>query len=321
MKARDTVSILRATRLYYKENLSQDEIAKKLGTSRSNVSRMLADARRLGFIEIKIVEPSAKLEPVSTQLQNLLSIKDVQVIVPQPNELTVTTVGRAAARAILRAIKPNNTIAISWGRGIEAAVMNIRNEKIPGLKVTQLMGCLSSPVSTVGAEELGRTLARNLNAQFFPLLAPAVVSSSKTASTMMNEASIAEVLEIAKGADVALVGIGSNGSVSSEEVLRQFRLPQAAQAKISTSYAGDISARFYNEKGAPLNRTLDSRVVGLTLSEIKKIPRVIGIATGAEKARGVIAAARSGIIKTLILDTSCAAHIMLTYNPAKESNA
>jgi DNA-binding transcriptional regulator LsrR (DeoR family) len=53
-------------------------------------------------------------------------------------------------------------------------------------------------------------------------------------------------------------------------------------------------------------------VIGLSLEEIRKIPKVIGVATGADKVLGVIGAARSKLVDHLIIDLSCA-NAMLKY--------
>ncbi|MSZ63782.1 MAG: transcriptional regulator, partial [Actinobacteria bacterium] len=53
MKQRETELILRAARMYYEAHFSQDQVAAELHTSRSNISRMLTDAKRLGFVEIR----------------------------------------------------------------------------------------------------------------------------------------------------------------------------------------------------------------------------------------------------------------------------
>ena len=227
MKQRETELILRAARLYYEGHYSQDQVASKLNTSRSNVSRMLSDAKRMGFVEIKIVSPTHKHEALSAQLSELLKIKDVQVITSESNDLTLNTVGRAAASALLKHLRDNQTIAISWGRGLEATVVNTHSETLSGLKVTQLMGSMSSVNTSVSAEEVGRNLAKNLNAQFVPFLSPVVVSNSKVRDSLLEEESIAKTLQMARGAQVALVGIGSAGSSSSEMVFSEFKTTKA----------------------------------------------------------------------------------------------
>jgi len=302
VKQRETELVLRAARLYYEGHYSQDQVASKLNTSRSNVSRMLSDAKRLGFVEIKIVSPTHKHEALSSQLSELLKIKDVQVIASESNDLTLNTVGRAAASALLKNLRDYHTIAISWGRGLEATVVNTHSETLSGLKVTQLMGSMSSVNTSVSAEEVGRNLAKNLNAQFVPFLSPVVVSNSKVRDSLLEEESIARTLQLARSADVALVGIGSADSLVSE-------------------YAGDIAARLYKKDGTPLSAKLDARVIGLTLDEIRNIPRVIGVASGAEKVLGVVGAARAGLIDTLIVDLACANSVIKSLQPTAVKSA
>ena len=321
MKQREAELILRAARLYYEGHYSQDQVASKLNTSRSNVSRMLSDAKRLGFVEIKVVSPTHKHEALSAQLSELLKIKDVQVITSESNDLTLNTVGRAAASALLTHLRDNQTIAISWGRGLEATVVNTHSETLSGLKVTQLMGSLSSVNTSVSAEEVGRNLAKNLNAQFVPFLSPVVVSHAKTRDSMLEEDSIAKTLRLARTAHVALVGIGSAGSSSSEMVFEEFKSPKALRDELVKDYAGDIAARFYKKDGTPLSAALDARVIGLTLEEIKNIPRVIGVASGAEKVLGVVGAARAGLIDTLIVDLACANSVIKSLQPTAVKSA
>jgi DNA-binding transcriptional regulator LsrR (DeoR family) len=118
------------------------------------------------------------------------------------------------------------------------------------------------------------------------------------------------VLDIARKADVALVGIGSAGSTSSEMLIEEFSLSKNERELTFKNMAGDIAARFFNAQGRILSANLDNRVIGLTLDEIRKIPKVIGVASGADKVLGVIGAARSKLIDHLIIDLSCANAIL-----------
>ena len=48
------------------------------------------------------------------------------------------------------------------------------------------------------------------------------------------------------------------------------------------------------------------RVVGITLDQIRDVPEVIGIATGAEKAAGVAAVLAGGYVNRLVCDQDLA---------------
>jgi DNA-binding transcriptional regulator LsrR (DeoR family) len=180
---------------------------------------------------------------------------------------------------------------------------------------------MSSVNTSVSAEEVGRNLAKNLNAQFVPFLSPVVVSNSKVRDSLLEEESIARTLQLARSADVALVGIGSASSSSSEMVFSEYKATKTERDSLVSEYAGDIAARLYKKDGTPLSAKLDARVIGLTLEEIKNIPRVIGVASGAEKVLGVVGAARAGLIDTLIVDLACANSVIKSLQPTAVKSA
>ena len=49
--------LIKAAELYYRDGLSQQEIAKKLHTSRTSISRALIQARNEGYVQIRIQYP------------------------------------------------------------------------------------------------------------------------------------------------------------------------------------------------------------------------------------------------------------------------
>ena len=56
-------------RLYYIEDLNQEQIAQRVGGSRSNVSRMLREARSRGLVEIRIREPLRTVPRLQEELK------------------------------------------------------------------------------------------------------------------------------------------------------------------------------------------------------------------------------------------------------------
>ena len=66
--ARDRTMIVKIARMYYEQEMSQDQIARALLTSRSNISRILTVAKKKGIVEIRIAE-TAKRE---TELEDML---------------------------------------------------------------------------------------------------------------------------------------------------------------------------------------------------------------------------------------------------------
>src|SRR5438876_8645979 len=57
---RDRGTLIKAARMYFLDGRGQDDIARVLATSRSNVSRMLSAARAQGLVEIRVHDQVAR---------------------------------------------------------------------------------------------------------------------------------------------------------------------------------------------------------------------------------------------------------------------
>jgi DNA-binding transcriptional regulator LsrR (DeoR family) len=73
---------------------------------------------------------------------------------------------------------------------------------------------------------------------------------------------------------------------------------------------GDIALRFFDAEGQPVEHQINDRIIGLDLDQIKGIPRVIGVAGGAEKFEVIRAALRGEFIDVLITDDRIAARLL-----------
>ena len=54
LQSGDRAQLIAAARLYYEDNLTQAQVAQKLGISRPSVSKMLTKAREVGIVRIEI---------------------------------------------------------------------------------------------------------------------------------------------------------------------------------------------------------------------------------------------------------------------------
>lgn len=65
-------TLVRAARLYYEDGLSQGEAARRLGLSGATVSRVLAQAREQGIVEVLIHDPRSPVQRVHEIEQQLI---------------------------------------------------------------------------------------------------------------------------------------------------------------------------------------------------------------------------------------------------------
>ena len=308
--ARERALIVKVARMYYEQNMSQDQIARALLTSRSNVSRILSVAKQRGIVEIKIIEESRRETEIEEMLMSRFGLRAAMVAKVPRGTSDYQAVGQLAVGSFLNHLKPRVKVAISWGRSIQAMVDALDAENRPDLTFIPLMGGMTPVPSTYSGEALIRSLAEKFNAQYQILHAPTIVQSPDIKVALMREPSVAAVIEAARTADVAFVGIGSKGANSSQHILQSAGMTESENPEFYAKWAGDLAGRFFDREGNAVNSRLDNRTVGLDLAEISKIKRVVGVAAGEEKTEGILAALRGGLISELVTSSNCATRLL-----------
>ena len=246
------------------------------------------------------------------------------VIAPVSDETHHPTVvrelGPAAAACLNRCISGDEVIATAWGTSILAMANALPYRSWPGVTVVQLLGGLG-PVETLEhSAELTQHLARKLGAKLRLLPAPGIVAGREMATALKSDTQIAAALRLASKADIALVGLGAptphsivlrTGTILSSEDLERLQALGAV---------GDIALRYMDKDGNPINLEINERIIGLTLEQIGKIPRVIGIAGGTAKHDIIQAALHGNILDVLVTDLSTAETLLTATSPPAETN-
>ena len=96
MPPRDPATLLVAARQYYVLGRSQAEIAELMGTSRSNVSRMLTEAQKQGIVEIRINDPEGRVHELEDDLRATFGLRDVRAHASPPGLRVEDQVGTQA---------------------------------------------------------------------------------------------------------------------------------------------------------------------------------------------------------------------------------
>jgi DNA-binding transcriptional regulator LsrR (DeoR family) len=310
---RDPGVLLAAARLYYLQNRSQAEIAAELGTSRSNVSRMLTEAQRQGIVEIRIVDPSGRDTELEQALETEFGLADVRVAVRGvgSSAKVQAQVGAQAAQLLLDRVKDSMTVALSWGHALQAMVYAATADHDYAVTLVQLVGGLSSVTNEISGQELVRELAVRLGATYRLLHAPAALGSTAARQALMSEPSIASSIQDARHADIAFVGIGTPSQGSSAAILASLNLsPDEEQAFWDEKPVGDLAARYFDSAGCPIHGAVEDRIVAVTLEDLSRIPNVVGVAYGRGKTPGVLGALRGHLIDSLVCDETLARSLL-----------
>jgi DNA-binding transcriptional regulator LsrR (DeoR family) len=308
---RDPEVLAKAARLYFLEDRSQDDVAAVLGTTRSNVSRMLKQARDLGIVQIRIVDPAKRHQQLESALRDRFGLLDARVLEVTPETEVLPGVGRLAVRWLDETLRDGQVVALSWGHTLQAVVRAVDGLTRRDVEVVQLVGGLSALDSAVTGQELVRELSERMGARHRYLHAPALFGSAEALTLMLREQTIADALNAAKAADIAVVGIGTPGIGSSGALLDALRLSPAQRADFDAVGAvGDICARFYDLSGSEVRSVVGQRVLAVTLDDLRAIPTVAGVAAGREKAPGILGALNGRIVDVLICDQEAARSVL-----------
>ena len=140
---RDPELLAKAARLYFLDDRSQDDVASILGTTRSNVSRMVRQARDLGIVEIRIVDPAQRDHQLERDLRDRYHLADARVLKVGPDTEVLGGVGRLAARWLDETLRDGQVVALSWGQSLQAMVRAVDLTR-RDVEVVQLVGGLSA---------------------------------------------------------------------------------------------------------------------------------------------------------------------------------
>lgn len=311
--------LYKVARAYYVDNLTYEQIGQRLGFSRTKVARLLKQAQDEKIVQIIITPPQNLNTELEQRLEAAYGLDEVVIVTPASyeQEAVLQALGPAIAECLVRCLKGSEVLDLTWGTAVLAAVDALPIQNWPDLTVVQMLGGLGKPEADVHGADLTRRTAQAFRARPRLLSSPGIVNSKLVRDALLADAQIADTLALAEQAAVALVGIGkpTPGSV----VLRSGILTETELKELEARGAvGDIALRFFDANGKTIEHEINSRIIGLDLDQIKKIPRVIGAAGGEEKFEAVRGALRGKLIDVLITDEKTAVRLLEGPTPVSE---
>lgn len=303
--------------LYYEKNLTQAEIAKRLNISRPQVSRLLAESRQEGVVEIIIHHPTTKSTSLEQNLLDRFALKEVKLLASGQLGYAqlIERLGVLAARHMEERLEDGMILGISWNSGVYQVVNALRAARRKKVTVVQLTGAVGSINPLIDGPDLTRWLAQTLGGQYKYLPAPLLVESQATREALLQERSIRETLALLDQMDMALIGIGSLSPALSSLLLAGYITEAELREIIRQGGVGDICSYHYDLRGNVLPLELHQRLIGVSLEMLRKTPYVIGVGGGIDKASAVLGALRLGVLDCLITDEIAARAVIKMSNP------
>jgi DNA-binding transcriptional regulator LsrR (DeoR family) len=298
--------------LYYLEELTQAQIGQRLGLSTAKVNRLLRQAREQGFVDIAIRTPFQHLFDLETRLKGVFGLQEAMVIpaVGNGGGSLLNTLGVAAADILLDRLQDGDVVGISGGTAVNAVVHAIGPSRSYRVEVVPILGAVQGQVTT-DMNYLASHLAERLGGKSYQLHAPAFVDTREHRDTLQSMEPVKGILDIARRATIALLGVGSVDAEASRFV--QFTALSAQDMRriaAECGGVGEIGAHLFDVGGRPCAGEYTDRVIGLSLAELQCIAFRIGVAATAAKALPLYGALRGGYLHALITDEAAARGIL-----------
>ena len=300
----EKILISEVATLYYKKNMTQQEIAEALHLSRQTVSKLLSDAVEEKIVEIIIHDPEKDCKELEERICATFGIRKCVVCsVSGRNESVhrLMTV-KAAVDYILPIIKKGNQkIALSWGRTIQELIRNLPEISTTGNTVFPLFGATDNENAYFSSNELARKMADKLDATpkfaWFPYLA----DSDGDSALLKQLRYYKKMQDLWNTADLAILGIGNT------EILDIFG-KTFGYSDIHCQAIGDVATHFFDKNGNFIN--LYRNTLCASVDNIKNAKESVAIACGKDKAEAIVGALRTKMIDTLITDEYTARHVL-----------
>lgn len=310
MAAREDADFLgRVSWLYYVDDLTQQEIAVRLGLSRFRVLRALQQAKQLGFVKIDVsTDHLARVFEIEDRLVSAFELREAIVFRSEGMVSPEETAARFAAEHLCRALTAGSVLAVGISSTVGRMPPYIRGLSALGCTVVSLGGAVAVTRSETPGNptDLVTAFARVLGGSALRVLAPVTARTSEARAAIMAEPDVTSQLEAAAGADFAVIGIGH---LCEDAFLRRQGVISEKEIACLTEQGavGDLVARYYRLDGTPVTGALDDRVIAVDLEILRKIPHVIGVALGEKKRQAILGALRGRYLDVMVTDESTAA--------------
>lgn len=290
-------------RLHYQADLSQVEIAQRLGVSTATISRLLRRARQEGIVRIEIRDLASPQE-LSQRLIERVGLRRADVV-----EAAESGVFAAIASPVGRLLRdaglgPGAVLAIGWGRAIRG-VIQAGLPRLPGIITVPANGGMQQSAAHFQINEFVRLAAEQTGGSPHFIHAP-YLPSAELRDAFLGDSAVRDQIALWDHIDAALVGIGLPHAADAGE--GRLVITRAEQALAQS--VGDVLRHYYDAEGKLVPWSGHARLIAVSPEQLRATKLVIGVAASAAKAAAILGAARAGLINALVTDTVTAQAIL-----------
>jgi DNA-binding transcriptional regulator LsrR (DeoR family) len=301
----------RAAWMSYVGNLTQSEIASRLGVSSARVHRLIQLAKQHGIIRISIegrpaecmhleAEVAAQFQLKSCTISPFLSDKK------DNQDLASLAVGQAAGQVLAQHILLPSTKSIAidpFGTTLTEAVRSIPQISKPALQVWPTYGCISRDFQSVSSPVLS-TMEMRTKAEIGLLPVPYAPASTAEADSFEQLKSVQDLLTKASAANVVV------GQIQTADHLDEVTPPEYATHAVAAQAHSRFLGTYFDKDGAPVEDD-HLRSISLPLNALRDTThqaqrRIFALAAGPGLKGATLSALRTDLITDLLIEEELA---------------
>ncbi|WP_234197914.1 MULTISPECIES: sugar-binding transcriptional regulator [Pseudacidovorax] len=307
--ARNRRMRLRAAWMYYIEDMTQNDIAQRLGLGRVTVVRLLNDA--LERHEVKFTIESGVPECVNLEraLERRFGLAEA-VVAPlsSPEADAALAVSAATGQYMSELVRPGMKLGLGWGRTLLESLRYIRTTPVPDLSVVSMLGGITK-IKRYNPSEFAWRFSSLFQAECLQMNAPALVDSPASRRMLIEGCGLGEVFDKARELDAVLLSVGDLAPTAT--AFRDGYLSdEVRRSMLRLGAVGESLFHFYDARGQLIDHPIHECVMAIPPDTIRQVPQRIVASGGVGKARALHATMRLFKPTVLITDEHAAARML-----------
>lgn len=298
-------TLYQAARMYYLEDANQVQIATAMNVSRPTVSRLLAEARRIGIVRIEVVNPARNSSgTLALELAAALDLEKVYLADgDQTGRLRMGLAPLVAEALNDMQLAPGDVLLASSGRTIYE-LSQAPFPQLPGVVIAPTVGGQTEPEPWYQTNEIARALAERTGAHPAFLWTEAL-PSQEMFDILQRDPAFQRIQRLWGSAKGALLGIGAPPAI--RRSISRF-IPTDDDSLLRA--VGDVCLKFFDIEGKDVHFPGSERLISTSLEVLRSVPFSVGVAVGTEKTGSIIGGAKAGYFRRLVTDARTASAVL-----------
>lgn len=301
--------VAKIAELFYRQGISQYEIAKKFNFSTAKVCRLIKEAKSRDIIEFRIKKFDNRILELEREVEKAYNIKEVIIYYntdfeDYDEDFLFQEVGALATGYLGRVIEDGLNLALSWGKTLHSFVKNARVDRKCKVNIFATLGGANLITPEYQNNALVQTLCERIGGTAYPIYLP-LVFETPVEELLKMESNIEQFLGSTSKIDYFFHSVGV---VSEQAKLYPHHGFDHAflQSLRDKKVVGEVGFNFFDINGNYIDSGIEERSIKLSIDKIKKIKTKVAIVCGKEKVIPLKGYLNTGLCDVLITDSKTA---------------